>query len=280
MGATRSIGKQETAAVKLPVNLLNTADSRPCAHEWSVCGNYASQLQSMETSELPFIDCPCKNRTWGSSCDLSSTGSLKWYSPFGRQSETLSTGMDLRTYAWAQPASPCGCGWTRASRSRQNPRQILQSLQTLPRERMSRGARAHASSGCRCLSGRWVCAQDHSGHSSVSCWCPLALACPVPQCLSSPQATRPPILLSPSGHTAHPGFPTPERRRSPWFWSEVRSNRFPAPLLFFSGRAKEPAATSQHWKSHLKWAVQDEKWKENVQWEKCRGKKKSPIEYG
>lgn len=174
-------------------------------------------------------------------------------------------GMDLAgTYAWARPASPCGCGWTRAGRSRQNPRQILQSpLQTPPHERTSRGARAHACSGCRCLSGHWVYDQGHGGQSSVSCWRLLALACPVPQCLSSPQATRPPILLSPSGRTAHPGFPTPERRRSPWiaqFWSDVRSNRFPAPLLCYSGRrAKEPATTSQHWKSDLKSTVERRK---------------------
>lgn len=253
MGVTRSIGKQETAAVKLPVNGVNTADSSQSAHEWSVCGNYASKLQSMETSEPLFIDPLCKNRIGGSSCDLSSTVSLQWHSPFGSTEPYAdkSWGMDLaRTYAWAPPASPCACGWTRASRSHQNPRQTLQSPQMPPHERMSHGAHAHSCLGCQYLLEHSVYVPDHGGQSSVSYWRLLSLACPVPQCLSSPLAMRPPILLSPSGHTAHPGFPPPERRRFPWISqlrSDVCSSLAPVMSLWLCKRTSGDQQASELW---------------------------------
>lgn len=57
MGATGSIGKQETAAVKRTVNLLNTADNfvhRVHMNEARMAIMQASgKLQSMETSWAP-----------------------------------------------------------------------------------------------------------------------------------------------------------------------------------------------------------------------------------
>lgn len=39
----------------------------------------------------------------------------------------------LVTYGSAQAVTPAVCGWTRAGHNHQNPKQILQSPQTLPR---------------------------------------------------------------------------------------------------------------------------------------------------
>lgn len=282
MGATRSIGKQETASQSSSPSIYSIPRTARSVHmnEAYVAitqANYSQWKQVSSHSLIARVKIEHEARhvtfppleVWSDIHPLAERNA--------RQRKLQ--GMDLAgTYAWARPASPCGCGWTRAGRSRQNPRQILQSLlQTPPHERTSRGARAHACSGCQCLSGHWVYDQGHGGQSSVSCWRLLALACPVPQCLSSPQATRPPILLSPSGRTAHPGFPTPERRHSPWtaqFWSDVRSNRFPRPssMLLWS---RERTSDDQ---SALEIRIQNQpsktrKWKKNVRQDKCLGKK-------
>lgn len=138
-----------------------------------------------------------------------------------------------RTYGWAQAVTPGGCGWTQASHRRQNPRQILQSPPTPPHETMSRDAHARACSGCRGLLGRCFYVRYHGGRQAASYSSPLAPGSPVPQCLSSPQAIRPPILLSPSRGTAHPGFPTLERRRSPWITVPMSAGTTVLSCLFF-----------------------------------------------
>lgn len=85
MGATGSIGKQETSAVERTVNLLNTADNfvhRVHMNEAYMAimqagGKLQSQWkQSMEMRSHSLIPLPCKNRTLGLSCDLSFVGSL------------------------------------------------------------------------------------------------------------------------------------------------------------------------------------------------------------
>lgn len=121
-----------------------------------------------------------------------------------------------RTYGSARVVTPAECGLTQASHSHQNPKQTPQTPHFLPHWTESYGVRVGAAVECQSLFGRCSDDQVHGGQWHAFCQRTRAPGSPVPQCLSSPRAVPPPILLFPSGHTAHPGLPTVERRCSPW----------------------------------------------------------------
>lgn len=198
-----------------------------------LCKQEASDIVN-EKSQLSVIDHLYKNRTnylslWISHCvmivldlPLLETSWNFWYYQTLRMEslngeECNATWKEHRwiytkiklctTYGWAQAVTPVECGLTPASHSHQNPKQILQSPQIPQRWKLSHGAHVGVVLDCQNLFGHCTDVQDHSGQGNASSQSPLAPGSPVPQCLSSPLPGSPPILLSPSRHTAHPGLP-------------------------------------------------------------------------
>lgn len=119
------------------------------------------------------------------------------------------------TYEQARLETPVGCGLTRASHNHQSPRQTLQSPQSPPHWTMSGGAHVSAVLGCQIPFGHCSDGPVQGGQGHASYQRSLAPGSPVPLCLSSPQSAPPPILLSPSELTSHPGFPIIERCACP-----------------------------------------------------------------
>ena len=120
-----------------------------------------------------------------------------------------------RTYGWARQATPAECGSTQASHNHQNPKRTLPGPQTQPHWTKRCGGRVGAASECpsgHCSDYPLVLGglRQAGYHSSP------APGSPFPQCLSSPRSVPPPLLLSLSGHAAHPGLPPVRRRCSPW----------------------------------------------------------------
>lgn len=118
------------------------------------------------------------------------------------------------TYGSVRAVTPVVCGWTRAGHNHQNPKQILQSPQTLPRWMKNRVFHTGASWGVLSPLCHWNDVRKRGDRQSFSYGCPHTPGSPVPRDLSSLQPVNPPIHLSPRGRSAHPGLATLERRCS------------------------------------------------------------------
>lgn len=122
------------------------------------------------------------------------------------------------TYGSAQGVTPVVCGWTRASHNHQNPKQTLQSPQTLPRWTTSCVVHTGAAWGCQTLFGHQNDVRERGGQRSFSYRHRLPPGSPVPWDLSSPQPVNPPIHLSPNRCSAHPGLAA-----LAYFWNQFNS---------------------------------------------------------
>lgn len=189
-----------------------------CVNSFNTMDNY----ESVETSELPSIDHPFKNRMKYSSIWVSprvmiaseawhnfpyiemlliESPSLYWLKRWIPTETQLDT-----TYVSAQVVTPAECELTQASHNHQNPAQILQSPQAHPH--WAKSCDAHAGSALRRqnLFGHWCDVLVHSDPCHASYQRTQAPGSPVPQRLSSPRSVPPSIPPSPNGHTSHPGL--------------------------------------------------------------------------